>query len=73
MPESKFRKGDLVRFRLGMRFVQGEVREDRGPIGVNGRRLYLVEFSGEPQADSHSLIELPADQLQAAPNTVSTQ
>ena len=50
MPEARFRKGDLVKFRLGTRSVQGEVKEDRGPIGVKGRHLYLVEFRLEPQA-----------------------
>jgi hypothetical protein len=73
MPEPQFRKGDLVRFRLGTRSVQGEVKEDRGPIGVKGRRLYLVEFRPEPQADSCSLVELPADQLQSVPNPVAME
>lgn len=48
MPKKQFRKGDRVMFRLGIRSVQGEVKEDRGPIGVRGRRLYLVEFRSEP-------------------------
>jgi hypothetical protein len=69
MPEAKFRKGELVRFRLGTRSVQGEVKEDRGPIGVKGRHLYLVEFRPEPQAVSPSLIELPSDQLQSVQDT----
>ena len=65
MPEPSFRKGDLVRFQLGIRSLQGVVKEDRGPIGIKGRHLYLVEFRPEPQSVSLSLIELPADQLQA--------
>lgn len=64
MSESQIRKGDRVRFWLGTRSVQGEVKEDRGPIGVKGRHLYLVEFRPEPQSESPSQIELPADQLQ---------
>ena len=44
MPKAQFHKGELVRFRLGTRSVQGEVKEDRGPIGVKGRHLHLVEF-----------------------------
>ena len=55
MPQAQFRKGDLVRFRLGTRAVQGEVKEDRGPIGIRGRHLYLVEFRTEPQSVSLSL------------------
>jgi hypothetical protein len=39
MSNSRIRKGDLVRFKLGTRSVQGEVKEDRGPIGVRGRHL----------------------------------
>src|SRR2546423_3564273 len=63
MPQGQFHKGDRVRFRLGTRSVHGIVKEDRGPIGINGRRLYLVEFRAEPQSPSQ--IELPADQLEA--------
>ena len=71
MPETRFGKGDHVRFRLGTRSVQGVVKEDRGPIGVKGRRLYLVEFRPEPH--SVSLVELPADQLQAVRDRVSLE
>jgi len=71
MPESRFHKGDLVKFGWGMRTVRGVVKEDRGPIGIQGRRLYLVEFLPEPQADSPFLIELPADELQSVQDTVS--
>ncbi len=71
MPKVSFRKGDLVRFKLGIRPLQGAVKEDRGPIGVKGRHLYLVEFHPEPQSDSLALIELPGDQLQPVQNTVS--
>ena len=71
MPEIRFHKGDQVKFKLGTRTVQGVVTEDRGPIGVKGRRLYVVEFSPEPQALSTSRIELPADQLQSVQKAVS--
>jgi hypothetical protein len=73
MREAQFRKGDLVRFRLGTRSVQGEITEDRGPIGVKGRHLYLVEFRPEPGSVSFSQIELPAEQLQAVRDTVSME
>jgi hypothetical protein len=71
MHEPRFRKGDVVKFRLGTRAVQGEVKEDRGPIGVDGRHLYLVEFRSEPQSIAVSSIELPASQLQLAGDAVS--
>jgi hypothetical protein len=73
MPELSFRKGDLVKFQLGIRPLEGAVKEDRGPIGVKGRRLYLVEFRPEPQSASLALIELPGEQLQPVKNTVSIE
>jgi hypothetical protein len=64
MPERKFRKGDRVAFRLGPRLIQGVIKEDRGPIGVKARHLYLIEFHLERQSDSVSEVELPADDLE---------
>ncbi len=54
--------GDQVRFRLGSRTFTGQIREDRGPIGVGGRRLYSVHY--ELGKDNHYVIELPADQIE---------
>jgi hypothetical protein len=71
MPEARFRKGDLVKFRLGVRSVQGEVKEDRGPIGVKGRHLYLVEFRPEAHSASLSFVELPAEELQSVRDALS--
>ncbi len=45
--------------------IAGVVKEDRGPIGVKGRHLYLVEFRPESLSESLSVVELPADQLQS--------
>jgi len=73
MPERRFQKDDLVRFRFRTRSIQGVVKEDRGPIGVKGRHLYLIEFRPERQSDSLSQIELPAEQLQAVQDAISTQ
>ncbi len=73
MPEPRFRKGDFVRFRLGIRFVQGQIREDRGPIGVQGRHLYLVEFPADHPSSARSLVELPADQLQPEGDSVTME
>jgi hypothetical protein len=50
-----------VQFRYGIEDVNGVVTEDRGPIGVRGRRLYLIRFSAGPGYESE--VELPADQL----------
>lgn len=71
MPRTQFHKGDQVKFRLGTRSVQGRIKEDRGPIGVNGRHLYLVEFRAEPQSPSQ--IELPAEQLEVLHGRVATR
>ena len=62
MPKANYRKGDLVQFQWGIRFVQGVVMEDRGPIGVKGRHLYRVEF--RPQSESIFQVELPAEEMQ---------
>ena len=73
MLERKFKKGDLVQFRLGIRTVQGVVKEDRGPLGLKGRHLYLVEFGPLRHADSPSWIELPAADLQLVEDNVATK
>jgi hypothetical protein len=71
MPIIDFHKGDRVKFRLGTRWVQGLVKEDRGPIGIRGRHLYLVEFRAEPQSPSQ--IELPAEQMEPVQPAVATK
>ena len=63
------RVGDLVRFRFGVSAVQGVVKEDRGPIGIGGRHLYLIQFNLDQY--SSPLIELPADQLELVSDPVS--
>lgn len=60
--------GDLVRFHYGKRKVTGVVREDRGPIGIRGRNLYLIDFSAGPENSSQ--IELPAELLEQPPTWV---
>lgn len=69
MPKTHFRRGDRVQFRVGSSRLQGRVKEDRGPIGIKGRRLYLIEFKAEPESPSQ--IELPADQIEAIPGARS--
>ncbi|CAN0496149.1 unnamed protein product, partial [Phaeothamnion confervicola] len=36
--------GDRVRFNFGFRKTTGTVVEDRGPIGIGGRRVFAIEF-----------------------------
>lgn len=73
MSEIQFRKGDRVRFRFMTRFLEGVVKEDRGPIGIKGRRLYLVEFRLGPYVEAPSHIELPAERLQLVQDAAPTE
>jgi hypothetical protein len=62
-----FRIGDWVSFNYGPKRAIAEVLEDRGPLGVRGRRLYRIQIppaddpSGEPSA-----FEMPEDELVTA-------
>jgi hypothetical protein len=73
MSKKSFRIGQLVTFKIGMRSIQGVIKEDRGPIGRKGRVLYLVEFRAEAESPYASHIELPADDLMEIEGTVSIQ
>ncbi len=73
MSKHAFQLGQRVTFKYGTRDVQGFVKEDRGPIGMKGRVLYLVEFRPESQSPCVSHIELPADRLKKTESTVLTE
>jgi hypothetical protein len=73
MPEHRFRQGDVVEFDFGIYHVQGVVKEDRGPIGLRGRRLYLLEFRRSPSSETVDEIELPAERLQLVAGAASTK
>lgn len=73
MSERRFKRGDLVRFKAGTRIVQGTVKEDRGPIGLKGRRLYLIDFGPPQYAEEPHLIELPAVELELVPDKVAAK
>ncbi len=59
----KFRVGDRVRIRHGFRGMLAEVIEDRGRIGIGGRRLYTVKLRLDEWNDHTT--ELPEDSLEA--------
>ena len=61
----KFKVGDWVSFLYGARRVLAQIIEDRGPIGVNRRRLYRVQMNLDPSEIATS--EIPEDHLEAAP------
>ena len=54
---ARYKRGDKVRFLIGSSDVVGVVIEDRGPIGIGGRRLYGIEFP--IQSDEKRYVELP--------------
>jgi hypothetical protein len=59
-----FHVGSRVRFLLGVRPVDGVIIEDRGFIGVGGRRLWGVEVDMKP--DYYARFELSEDDFKAA-------
>lgn len=71
MSNKSFRVGQYVTFRYGGRSVQGMGKEDRGPIGMKGRVLCLIEFHPETGSLDVSHIELPAEKLEAVERTVT--
>jgi hypothetical protein len=71
MSETHFRKGDRVQFQFVSRHVQGVVKEDRGPIGINGRRLCLISFPLESTSPTLAEIELPAESTQLVRESTS--
>jgi hypothetical protein len=58
--------GMTVEFDLGLSKMKGLVVEDRGQIGVNGRRLYRILFPKNNHGATRALdraIELPQESL----------
>lgn len=56
-------EGAHVLLRMGINDVAGVIIEDRGPIGVNGRRLYRVRIT---LGDTLQELEVPAEELRPA-------
>lgn len=63
----RLRTGDAVLVRIGTRKVTGTVVEDRGALGVGGRRLYRVQVDMEEPL----VFELPAQDLELNPRRAS--
>ena len=61
--------GDQVRFMMGKTSVNGTVKEDRGPIGYKGRRLYLIHFSFESPLVMQT--ELPVEEFEVIRDAAS--
>lgn len=61
--DRRFGVGDQVRFPFGTSKAAGTIIEDRGPIGVGGRRLYRIQFQfHDDEEPMHT--ELPASDLE---------
>lgn len=61
--KKRLKVGDKVFVRFDDREIAGKVTEDRGPIGVGGRRLYgiLLKMDGE-----ETYFEAPLEELRVA-------
>jgi len=57
----RFHIGDWVSFNYGPEKMLAKVLEDRGPLGVRGRRLYRVQ--PDDQLGQASAFEMPEDEL----------
>jgi hypothetical protein len=58
-----FKKGDVVSFLFGSGSATGRIVEDRGCLGVGGRRLYGIHFEINPGEQRY--IEIPEVELTA--------
>lgn len=63
-PDSRFQVGSQVSFLFGRSRLKGVIVEDRGAIGVGGRRLFRIEAPLDSEAPL--VTEMPADDLQPA-------
>ena len=72
MPEvRRFKKGDFVQFKTVSGYIQGIVKEDRGPIGIKGRHLYVVEYTYDENDVPPRQVELPAVDLKLVVDVVA--
>lgn len=58
----KWSAGELATIRFGSSDVPVEIVEDRGPVGISGRRLVRVRII-ESEGEVESTFEVPADEL----------
>jgi len=59
----RFRVGDRVHLLVGWRDLEGEIVEDRGNLGVGGKRLYSVRI--KPDEWNELLVPYLEDELEA--------
>ncbi len=51
-----FRVGDRVRIPFGVTTLDGIIDEDRGNIGVGGRRLYVIRVEVDPSENAEEIL-----------------
>jgi hypothetical protein len=61
----RYRVGDKVKFLSMNDWVLATITEDRGNLGVKGRRLYGLHFS-RPYNEQPIYIEMPEEELEPA-------
>jgi hypothetical protein len=61
VPPRKLTVGTRVSLKFALRRITGTIVEDRGPIGIGGRRLFAVRAKYDGQVESVS--EWPAEKL----------
>ncbi len=65
-PPPLYKVGDYVSFEIGNGTVTGKIVEDRGCLGIGGRRLYGINFHFFPGDEETRYIELPEVEMRAA-------
>ncbi len=63
----RFHIGDWVKFDYGPKKVSARIVEDRGRLGIQGRRLYRVQLDVKPNEESGdaSTFEVPENELES--------
>jgi hypothetical protein len=51
-----FKVGDSVRFQRVLHMLEGVIIEDRGNIGIGGRRLYVVQVDVDPSENAEGTL-----------------
>jgi hypothetical protein len=68
-PKPLFKIGDWVSFQLPFGEAHAQIIEDRGPIGVKGRRLYRVSVPLE--MNEPDMFEVAEESLKLAAHSTS--
>jgi hypothetical protein len=65
----KFKVGDAVTLEWGFRRVPAVILEDRGQLGVGGRRIYRIEMP----VDSSDPVQFEIPEVDLAPAEAETE